>query len=145
IETSEFKRYFLLFASRLSLLNRKYFDSQRKLNELENKIKEQEGIINNQQNVIENNNKKISEQNNAIKLLLDSTENLENKNIVQSNELSQKTLENQNLHILTSNYKKSLAEHKKTIEDLERKIQLQKEENNRIRNIKWYQKLTGKK
>jgi hypothetical protein len=145
IETSEFKRFFLVFTSRFNLLNRKYFDSQKKLIELENKIKEQEETINNQQDKIEGNNKKIVEQNNAIKLLLDSTENLETKNLIQSKELSQKLIEIQNLNNSISSYKNMLAGHKKTIEELERQLQLQKEENNRIRNIKWYQKLTGKK
>ncbi len=145
IETSEFKRFFHVFTSRFNVLNRKYFDSQKKLIELENKIKEQEETINNQQNKIEINNKKIVEQNNAIKLLLDSTENLEVKNLNQSKELSQKLIEIQNLNNSISSYKNMLAGHKKTIEELERQLQLQKEENNRIRNIKWYQKLTGKK
>ncbi len=117
----------------------------KKLIELENKIKEQEEIITNQQDKIEIDNKKIIEQNNAVKLLLDSTENLENKNINQSKELSEKSIEIQNINNSISSYKKIIAGHKKTIEDLERQIQLQKEENDRIRNIKWYQKLIGKK
>jgi hypothetical protein len=145
IETSEFKRFFLVFTSRFNVLNRKYFDSQKKLIELENKIKEQEETINNQQDKIEINNKKIVEQSNAIKLLLDSTENLEAKNLNHSKELSQKLIEIQNLNNSISSYKNMLAGHKKTIEELERQLQLQKVENNRIRNIKWYQKLTGKK
>ena len=145
IETSEFKRFFLVFTSRFNLLNRKYFDSQEKLIELENKIKEQEETINNQLDKIEVNNKKIVEQNNAIRLLLDSTKNLETKNSNQSKELSQKLIEIQNLNNSISSYKNMLVGHKNTIEELERQLQLQKEENNRIRDIKWYQKLTGKK
>lgn len=144
IETSEFKRFFLFFGSKFKLLNRKYFDSQKKVIELENKLIEQNETIKDQQLKIKSNNKRNADLDEAIKLLLTDKENLEIKTLNQLNEISQKTIDIKNLNTSIDNYKNMLAGHKKTIIELERQINMQKEENNRIRNIKWYQKMIGK-
>lgn len=104
--------------------------TQEKVN-LENTIADLETGKNSQQ-------LKINEQNKAIKLLLDKTKELENKNESQRLEIATLTTEKQNVV-------KSIQQFQKTIQGIEATLKQNEQEINRLRNLKWHQKLFGQK
>lgn len=138
IETESFKKYFITTASKLGSFKQKLTNvleefhekTQEKVN-LENTISDLETEKNSQQ-------LKINEQNKAIKLLLDKTKELENQNESQNLEIATLTAEKQNAV-------KSIQQFQKTIQGLEVNLKQNEQEINQLRNLKWHQKLFGKK
>lgn len=145
IETESFKKYFIITASKLGSFKQKLTTTlegletinQEKLN-LENTIEDLETEKNSKQ-------AKINEQNKAIKLLLDKTKELEKHNEKQKSEIATFTIEKQNAEKSILQYKKTVQGHKKTISELEAIRKQNEQEIDRLRNLKWHQKLFGQK
>jgi hypothetical protein len=145
IETEMFKKYFIVTAKHLSsfrqkstelitekeILKRAKEDLKITVSELENKIATQQT--------------KINEQNKSIKILLDKTEESENFNEKLKSEII--TLNKNKLDAEKSiqQHQKTIQEQKKSISELEATKRNNEQEIERLRNLKWHQKLFGQK
>ena len=145
IETESFKKYFTVTASRLSSFKQKLSNVLKELEKtiqenvnLENTIADLETEKNSQQ-------ARINEQNKAIKLLLDKTEEFEKQNEKQKSEIATLTTEKQNVEKSIQQYQKTVQGHKNTISELEATTKQNEQEIDRLRNLKWHQKLLGQK
>jgi hypothetical protein len=145
IETESFKKYFIVTASKLGSFKQKLtttLEELEKVNQenvnLGNTIEDLETEKNSQQ-------VKINEQNKAIKLLLDKTKELEKLNEKQKSEIATLTIEKQTAEKSIQQYQKTVQGHKKTISELEATTKQNEQEIERLRNLKWHQKLFGQK
>jgi len=145
IETESFKKYFIVTASKLASFKQKYFNSLKRLEEttqenisLGNSISDLETETSNQQT-------KINEQNKAIKLLLDKTKELEKQGEKLKSEISTLTIEKVNSEKTIQQHQKTIQGNKATISKLETTIKTNEQEIERLRNLKWHQKLFGHK
>ena len=145
IETDSFKKYFIFTASKLGSFKQKLTialeeietKSQENIN-LENKIVDLETEKKSQQ-------AKINEQNKAIKLLLDKTKELEKQGEKLKSEISTLTIEKVNSEKTIQQHQKTIQGNKATISKLETTIHTNEQEIERLRNLKWHQKLFGQK
>ena len=145
INTESLKKYFIVTASKLGSFKQKLTitfkeletKSQENIN-LENTISELETEKNSHQ-------AKINDQNKAIKLLLDKTKELEKHNEKQKLEFAALTIEKQNGEKSIMQYQKTLQGLKKTNSELEIRAKQNEQEIERLRNLKWHQKLFGQK
>ena len=145
INTESLKKYFIVTASKLGSFKQKLTitfkeletKSQENIN-LENTISELETEKNSHQ-------AKINDQNKAIKLLLDKTKELEKHNEKQKLEFAALTIEKQNGEKSIMQYQKTLQGLKKTNSELEIRAKQNEQEIERLRNLKWHQKLFAQK
>jgi hypothetical protein len=138
IETEVFKRYFIVTASRMSLgriLSIKLFT------ELENMQNERNELF----SITEQQKEKSREQNSAIKLLLDNIKEFENINTKSEQKILELRKELKLESNILSVYQKKSANQEVKINELEKTIRKKEVEITRLRNLKWYQKLFGKK
>lgn len=145
IETDLFKKYFVATAKRLGSFKLKSSDA---LNELQTKINEIEGLqvsISELESEKLNQQTKISDQNKAIKLLLDTTKDLEKQNEKLKSDISTLTTEKVSADKTIQQYQKTVQGNNTTISKLETTIKDNEQEIERQRNLKWYQKLFGQK
>jgi hypothetical protein len=145
IETDLFKRYFVVTASRLVSLNQKYSDALAKLETKLQDIKELQTSVKDLKNEKENQHTKIHDQNVAIKLLLDRTREVEKQCEKLKSEISTLTKEKANSEKAIQQYQKTIQANNSKISKLEAKVMNNEREIERLRNIKWYQKLFFKK
>jgi hypothetical protein len=145
IETESFKKYFIVTASKLASFKHKLFNSLKLLEDttqenisLGNSIADLETETSNQQT-------KINEQNKAIKLLLDKTKDLEKQTEKLNSDISTLTTEKSNAEMTIQQYQKTVEGNNTTISKLETTIKNNEREIERLRNLKWYQKLFGQK
>ncbi|MEB2774429.1 AAA family ATPase [Algoriphagus sp. D3-2-R+10] len=145
IETESFKKYFIVTASKLGSFKQKLTTTLEGLEItnhekliLENAIEDLETEKNSQQ-------AKMNEQNKAIKLLLDKTKELEKLNEKQKSEMSTLTIEKQNAEKSILQLKKTDQGNKKVISELKATRKQSEQEIERLRNLKWHQKLFGQK
>jgi len=145
IETESFKKYFIVTASKLASFKHKLSNSLKLLEEttqenisLGNSIADLETETSNQQT-------KINEQNKAIKLLLDKTKDLEKQTEKLNSDISTLTTEKSNAEKTIQQYQKTVQGNNTTISKLETTIKNNEREIERLRNLKWYQKLFGQK
>lgn len=145
IETESFKKYFLVTASKLASFKEKYSNSLKRLEEttqenisLRNSISDLETETSNQQT-------KINEQNKAIKLLLDKTKELEKQTVKLNSDISTLATEKASAEKTIQQYQKTVQGNNTTISKLETTIKNNEQEIERLRNLKWYQKLFGQK
>jgi len=145
IETESFKKYFIVTASKLVSFKQKYSNSVKQLDttiqeniNLKNTITDLETKEISQQ-------EKISEQNKAIKLMLEKTKELEKINEKYIAEITALTIEKQNTEESILQYQTTIQGHKKTISELEATTKQNEQEIDRLRNLKWHQKILGKK
>lgn len=145
IETESFKKYFIVTASKFALFKVKYSNSLNRLEEtnrvninLRNSIADLETEMSNQQI-------KINEQNRGIKLLLDKTQELEKQTENLKSEISILATEKSSVEKTIQQYKKTVQGNEATISKLESTIKNNEREIERLRNLKWYQKLLGQK
>lgn len=145
IETESFKKYFIVTASKLASFKEKYCNSLKQLEKttqenisLGNSIADLETEMSNQQT-------KINEQNKAIKLLLDKTKELEKQGEKLKSEISTLTIEKVNSEKTIQQHQKTIQGNKATISNLETTIKTNEQEIERLRNLKWHQKLFGQK
>lgn len=145
IETDLFRKYFVATADRLGSFRQKHSDTLNELvtltqenEELQASISELEGEKLSQQT-------KINDQNNAIKLLLDKTKDLEKQSEKLKSDISMLTTEKSNAEKTIQQHQKTIQGNKETISKLETTIKSNEREIERLRNLKWYQKLFGQK
>ncbi len=145
IETDLFRKHFVTTSNRLGLFRQKYTDT---LNELVTKTQKNEKLqvlISELENEKLSQMIKINDQNKAIKLLLDTTKNLENQNEKLESNISTLTVKKAAAEKRILQYQKTIQENKATISKLETTIKSNEQEIERLRNLKWYQKLFGQK
>ena len=145
IETDIFKKYIITNSTRLGSYKHQLANviNENKLNKQENdeliksNSKFKEEIINHQ--------KKNSEQNNSIKLLLDKTKSLETTNDELKSEVS--LLKTEKIKVENSNIQlnRIIQDNRTKISILEQTISVQQNEIERLKKLKWYQKLIGKR
>lgn len=145
IETDLFRKYFVATANRLGSFRQIYTYTLSKLlaktqenEELQASISELESEKLIQQT-------KINDQNKAIKLLLDKTKELEKQSEKLKSDISTLTTEKANAEKTIQQNKKIIQGDKATISKLETTIKNNEREIERLRNLKWYQKLFGQK
>lgn len=145
IETNLFRRYFATTANRFGSFRQKHTNA---LNELIAKTQENEEL---QVSILDLESEKltqqtkINDQNNAIKLLLDKTKDLEKQGERLKSEISTLTIEKVNVEKAIQQHQKTIQGNKETISKLETTIKNNEQEIERLRNLKWYQKLFGQK
>jgi len=145
IETEEFKKFFIVTFTRFSSFKKSFFNLKVMLdnandenNDLNNSIINLKDEINNQKN-------KLDEQNNAIKLLLEKIRQFEINSEIQTNEIKKLQTEKENDKKLNNQLHEKIRENEKTISELEVNAKFNLKEIERLKNLKWYQKLFGKK
>lgn len=145
IETDNFKRYFIVSALRIASYKTELEKSRVQLFDLYSSNIQLETSVEELTEKCSSKDEKISEQNKALKLLLDKSKELEEteeKRVKEIAELSktlilkEKTIKEQETIIQIQ---------KKQIIDFERTVGENKEEIIRLNNLKWYQKLFGRK
>jgi chromosome segregation ATPase len=145
IETDLFRKYFVTTAKRLGSFRLKYNDT---LNELLQKTQENEGLqvsISELESEKLSQQTKINDQNKAIKLLLDKTKDLEKQTEKLKSDISTLTTEKASAEKTIQQYEKTVHGNNTTISKLETAIKNNEREIERLRNLKWYQKLFGQK
>ena len=145
IETDVFKKYFVTTARKTTSYKTKYNsllnNNQEEKSQntfLQSKIDELENI--NSAGQIKN-----TEQNNAIKLLLEKTKELEEKETNYLKVILELKKEIKSSQELINNHKKNEIESNDTIFHLNQKIKSNETEIDRLKNLKWYHKLLGNK
>ena len=145
IETDLFRKYFVATANRIGSFRQKHTDTLSELvaktqenGELQASISELESEKLSQQT-------KINDQNKAIKLLLDKTKDLEKQSEKLKSDISTLTTEKANAEKTIQQNQKTIQGDKATISKLETTIKNNEREIERLRNLKWYQKLFGQK
>lgn len=145
IETDLFRKYFVTTANRTSSFRQKYTDT---LSELVTKTRENEELKASN-SVLESDKlghqTKFNDQNKAVKLLLDKIEELENQGEELKSEISTLTTEKVNTEKTIQQHKITNQGNIVTISKLETIIKNNEQEIERLRNLKWYQKLFRKK
>jgi hypothetical protein len=145
IETDLFRKYFVATANRLGSFRQKHTDT---LNELVTKNQENEELqvsISDLESEKLSQQTKINDQNKAIKLLLDKTKDLEKQCEKLKSDISTFTTGRANAETTIQRHQKTIQENKATISKLETTINKNEQEIERLRNLKWYQKLFGQK
>lgn len=145
IETDLFRKYFVATANRLGSFRQKHTDT---LSELVTKTQENEELqasISELESEKLSQQTKINDQNKAIKLLLDKTKDLEKQSEKLKSDISTLTTEKANAEKTIQQHQKTIQGNKETISKLETTIKSNEREIERLRNLKWYQKLFGQK
>lgn len=145
IETDLFRKYFVATANRLGSFRQKHTDI---LSELLAKTQENEELrasISELESEKLSQQTKINDQNKAIKILLDKTKELEKQSEKLKSDISTLTTERANAEKTIQQNKKITQRDKATISKLETTIKNNEREIERLRNLKWYQKLFGQK
>jgi chromosome segregation ATPase len=145
IETEIFKRYFIVTASRLNSCKNLSAHALEELKNLKSKNSEVAKTNNELQSISEKQEGKIKEQNKAIKLLLDKAEELEKTNEKSEQQLQELRKELQQVRDNLILFQKKSEKKENKISELENSIKMQEREINRLRNLKWYQKIFGAK
>ena len=145
IESALFKKYFVVTSNRIASYSQKYIDSLNKLEIVKKENKELQHVVSDLEYDGTKNQLKINEQNSAIKLLLDQVKSLEKKCKNLESDISTITIEKTDLEKSVQELEKATKGYKTTISNLQIKIRNNEEEIERIRNIKWHQKLFGQK
>ena len=145
IETELFKKYFVATANRLGSFKKKHTVI---LNELETVTQENDELqvsISELESDKQNQQTKINDQNKAVKLLLDKTKDLEKQNEKLKSDIANLTTEKINAEKTIQQYQRTVQGNNSTISKLETTIKNNEREIERLRNLKWYQKLFGQK
>lgn len=145
IETERFKKYFIVSASKLGLY-------KHKLDKLLQQQVETTQVNFNLKNLIADFEKensslktKIKQQNKAIKILLDKAKELENLNEIQKSEIAIQTFQMQIIEDSSRQCQNTINELTKKITELEGVKKGKEVEIDRLKNLKWHQKLFGDK
>ncbi|MBB6681203.1 AAA family ATPase [Aequorivita sp. 609] len=145
VETRGFKKYFITIASRISSFKNKYQGLKDTHEELA-KIKTE--IENTNNELLKENSEnfaKISKQNDSIKLLLDKTKEFEKLTNQQEGELKDLVDKVNNQEKTIEDKESIIQQQKKAITELEQILRVKENEIIRLKNLKWHQKLLGKK
>lgn len=145
IETESFKKYFSVTTSKFGSFKQKLSISLEVLKTITEENTNFEHTISDLETEKNSLQVKINEQNKAIKLLFDKTKELEKLNEKQKSEITILTIEKQNAEKSIQQYQETVQRHKQTIVELEASTKQNDQEIDRLRNLKWLQKLIGQK
>lgn len=145
VETESFKKYFIVAASKLGSYKQKLSNTLKKL-----EVATKENISHKISIAVletekSNQQTKINEQNRAIKLVLDKTKELEKLIEKQKSEIATLTIDRLNAEKAIQRYQKVIKGHENVISELETTTKENEREIDRLRNLKWHQKLFGQK
>ncbi len=152
IETERFKQYFLIHAEKLLGFKKQSLKLSNRLELTDEKLSELKDQIEITELEVTSKNEKLVKQDEAVKLLLNRVELLENENKEQKN-ISAKLQENKrilkdnlnNLDNKTNRLSNEILKLNNKIKKIEKKNEEQKNEIERLKNIKWHQKIFGRK
>ncbi len=145
IETDLFRKYFIVTANKIASFRQKHTNA---LNELVTKTQENEELqawISELKSEKLSQKTKINDQNEAIKLLLEKIRDLEKQSEKLKSDISTLTTEKAYAEKIIQQNQKTIQGNKATISKLETIIKNNEREIERLRNLKWYQKLFGQK
>jgi hypothetical protein len=145
IDTDLFRKYFVATANRLGSFRQKYSDTLNELVTLTQEKEELQVSISELESEKLSQQTKINDQNKAIKLLLDKTKYLEKQSEKLKSEISTLTSEKAHAEKTIQQHQKTIQGNNATISKLETTIKNNEREIERLRNLKWYQKLFGQK
>jgi hypothetical protein len=145
IETDLFRKYFVAIANRIGSFKQKHTDTLNELVTLKQENGDLQVSISELKIIQLSQQTKACDQNNAIKLLLDKTKDLEMQSEKLKSEISTLTKERESTEKTIQQQKNKIQEDKTTISQLETTIKNNEQEIERLRNLKWYQKITGQK
>ncbi|WP_159520607.1 ATP-dependent DNA helicase [Sunxiuqinia indica] len=145
IETSGFKKYFITIASRISSFKSKYLG----LGEVYEELVQCKTEIESRNNELQKENseyaEKTTQQNDSIKLLLDRVQEFERLTNQQKGEINDLIDKVNNQERIINDKDSIIGQQKKAISELEQILKNKENEIIRLRNLKWHQKLLGKK
>ncbi len=145
IETDIFKKYFIVTTSRLSSFKEKINGLNEKYELLKSEKMSIEHINEDLRSIIENHQEKIIELNDTFKKLLVTLQQMKNYNEKQKSEIAKLMEEKQNANKSLHEKEMKIKDYKKIINDLETSKNQNESEINRLRELKWHQKLFGQK
>src|SRR5690554_1155584 len=145
IETDQFKKYFIVTAKRLGSFRQKFLELVAEKETIKQEKEELELTVSELENEKATHQTKINEQNKSIKLLLDKAKELEKFNEKLKFEITTLNKNKLDTEKTIKQHQKTIQEHKKTISELEATKNNNEQEIERLRNLKWHQKLFGQK
>lgn len=145
IETDQFKRYFIVTAKRLGSFRQKIPVLIAEKQAVKQEIKELELTISRLERKKGKYKSKISEQKKSNEILLDKCKKLEDDKEQLNLEIIALTKDVEVVRKLNQHQLRTVHEQKKVILDLEVANENNEEEIERLKNLKWHQKLFGRK
>jgi YD repeat-containing protein len=143
IQTEIFKKYFIVTSSKLSSFKQKLTNTLEKYEQLFQQNAKNESIIEFLELEHSSKQLKINEQNKAIKLLLDKSKDIEKLNDIQKLEIASLIIDKDIAGKSIQRYQKTIQENKYIINELIATQKKCEQEIERLRKLKWYQKLFG--
>jgi YD repeat-containing protein len=143
IQTEIFKKYFIVTSSKLSSFKQKLTNTLEKYEQLFQQNAKNESIIEFLELEHSSKQLKINEQNKAIKLLLDKSKDIEKLNDIQKLEIASLIIDKDIAEKSIQRYQKTIQENKYIINELIATQKKCEQEIERLRKLKWYQKLFG--
>lgn len=145
IDTDIFKKFIEVQGKRLLDFKQKYYSLIERFELTNNELSEAQANIELQAQELNNKSTKISEQNSSIGLLLEKTSEFENeierlKKVLKQTE---KKLSDSQIH--SNELKTKLQKTESDLRNKRKEIENNKAEIERLKNLKWYDKLVGKK
>jgi len=145
IDTENFERYVVTQSARLVSFRERFKISLKELGQLKVDFEETQENIESLTKENSHKAKKIQEQNSSIELLLNKTRDFETKNKQLEKKLKNLEIKLSDSQKQSNQLKAKLKKSETEITDKKRKIKANKSEIERLKNLKWYDKLFGKK
>jgi hypothetical protein len=145
IDTEVFKKFIEVQGERLLDFKQKNYSLIKQLELTNNELLEAKENIELQTEEINNRSTKISEQDSSIVLFLEKTSSFENETerLKKSLKLAEKKLYNSQIH--SNGLETKLQKTESDLRNMNKENQTSKAEIERLKNLKWYDKLIGKK
>lgn len=144
IDTDIFKKFIEVQGKRLLDFKQKNSSYLEKLELTKNELVEAQESIEIQKQELANKSTKISEQNSSIGLLLEKTSEFENEIEQLKKTLKQKEKKLSDSQIHSNGLETKLEKTKSDLRNRNKEIQTNKAEIERLKNLKWYDKIMGK-
>lgn len=145
IETDIFKKFIEVQGKRLLDFKQKYSSLIERFELTNNELTEAQENIELQVKELNNKSTKISEQNSSIRLLLEKTSEFENENERLKKALKQTEKKLSEFQIHSNGLETKLQKTELDLRNKKKQIENNKAEIERLKNLKWYNKLVGKK
>lgn len=145
IETDIFQKFIEVNGKRLFSLKQKNSSFLEKLDLTNNELTERIETIKYQTQELSEKNTKISEQNSSVELLLNKTTEFENETVQLKKKLKQLEKKLSDSQIQSNGLETNLKRLESKLKNKTKEIQINKTEIERLKNLKWYDKLIGKK
>jgi ATP-dependent exoDNAse (exonuclease V) alpha subunit len=145
IDTDVFNKFIEIYGTRLCLFKQKNSSLKKQLDFTKNELSEIKECIELQTDDLVNKSIKISEQSSSIDLLLKKTSEFEEENKRLKKELEQIQKELSSMQINSNRLENKLLKADRDLQKKNEENKINKLEIERLRNLKWYDKLIGKK